>query len=462
MINYFNFKEFNDRFLITNDLGKYAFVSREELKFLISNEQYLSEDKYRELTEKTFISENPLNELSDAVTNSMRNAKAYLFLATGLHIFVLTNQCNHACVYCQASAGSQKNMFMTKETAKKAVDIAVSSPNYHLSFEFQGGEPLLNFDTLRYIVDYTESLSADKDICFSVVTNLTLINDEMIEFFKNHKISISTSLDGPEKVHNLNRPFSNGSGSYQKVIDMIKHIQDAGLNVGAIQTTTKYSLEYAEEIVDEYISNGLQNIFIRPLTPLGAAGKIWNKIGYTADEFSRFYGQILDYIIQKNKSGVKISENHATIFLNKILHGYGTNYMELRSPCGAGFGQAAYYPDGEVFTCDEGRMLHETGNDSFRIGSVFMNSYEEMMSSPACKACAKASLLETIPGCCDCVYQPYCGVCPVINFALDGDITPNRPNNWRCKIYKGMLDKIFGILSENDPSSINILNSWIV
>ncbi len=462
MINYFNFKEFGDKFLITNDLGRYSFVTPSELKSLIKDTSSLSPDRYEELSSKAFIADSPLIDFSPNITDQMRNAKTYLYLATGLHIFVLTNRCNHACVYCQASAGITKDAFMSKETAEKAVDIALTSPNYHLSFEFQGGEPLLNFETLRHIVEYTENLNADKDILFSVVTNLSLISDEMISFFKEHNVSVSTSLDGPEELHDRNRPFSNGSGSYTKTIDGIKRLQDIGLCVGAIQTTTRYSLKYPEEIVDEYMSNGLKSVFIRPLTPLGAAGKIWNKIGYSADEFCEFYGKILDYIIQQNLMGKSISENHAAIFLTKIMHGYGTNYMELRSPCGAGFGQAAYYPDGDVFTCDEGRMLHETGDDSFRLGSVFENTYEEMMLSPTCRACAKASLLETIPGCCDCVYQPYCGVCPVINLALDRDITPNRPNNWRCKIYKGMLDKIFKILKQDDSASLSILNNWTV
>ena len=462
MINYFNFKQFGKCFLITNDLGKYAFISADELSHLIQNEHELSEDKYAELSAKAFITDNPINDFSDMRIEQMRSSKAYLYMATGLHIFVLTNKCNHACIYCQASAGIKKDAYMSKETAKQAVDIALSSPNPHISIEFQGGEPLLNFETLRYIVDYAESVSTDKDLSFAVVTNLSLITDEMIRFFLDHDVNVSTSLDGPEKLHNINRPFANGSSSYRKVIETIKRLQDAGLDVGAIQTTTRYSFQYPEDIVEEYLSNGLRSVFIRPLTPLGAAGKIWKEIGYTPEEFCEFYGKILDYVIQKNMSNEQISENHAAIFLTKILHGYGSNYMELRSPCGAGFGQAAYYPDGFVFTCDEGRMLHEMGDDSFRIGNVYDNSYSEMMMSPGCRACAKSSLLEAIPGCCDCVYQPYCGTCPVINLALDGDITPNHPNSWRCRIYSGMLDKIFNILEKNDSRVLDILNNWML
>ena len=77
-----------------------------------------------------------------------------------------------------------------------------------------------------------------------------------------------------------------------------------------------------------------------------------------------------------------------------------------------------------------------------------------------CKAVCVASLLETLPGCCDCVYQPYCGVCPVVQHALEGSLTPSKPNNARCRIYRGMLDTIMTYLFENDPEIIGQLNEW--
>lgn len=460
MINYFNFKKFDDQFLITNDFGSYAFIDSQTLRYLILGDKEISQETKAVLTEKRFLTENSPRSFAENMYEDMRSSKSYLFQATGLHIFVMTNQCNQACVYCQASASSQKRNFMSAETAEYAVRTALSSANPNLSFEFQGGEPLLNFDTIRHIIEYTESIKEDKNISYSVVTNLTMITDEMIRFFVDHHVNISTSLDGPKELHDRNRPLSSGGSSYDKAVASIKHLQDRGIGVGAIQTTTKYSLDYAESIVEEYIKLGLGNLFIRPLTPLGAAGKIWSRIGYTAEEFISFYEKVLKYVIEMNQKGHHIQENHAAIFLSKILHGYGLNYMELRSPCGAGFGQMAYYPDGEIFTCDEGRMLHEMGDDSFRIGNVFSGKNAQLMDNPACIACARASCLESIPGCSDCVYQPYCGICPVINLALYGDIIHRQPNNWRCRIYSGMLETIFRILKQEDQNITNILCSW--
>jgi sulfatase maturation enzyme AslB (radical SAM superfamily) len=94
---------------------------------------------------------------------------------------------------------------MTKEIAQKSVDLALQSPNKYLSFEFQGGEPLENFEVLKYIVEYTESHSGNRIIEFNLVSNLTLLNDEMVCFLKEHHVNISTSLDGHEQLQNINR-----------------------------------------------------------------------------------------------------------------------------------------------------------------------------------------------------------------------------------------------------------------
>lgn len=134
--------------------------------------------------------------------------------------------------------------------------------------------------------------------------------------------------------------------------------------------------------------------------------------------------------------------------------------MELRSPCGASLGQMAYYTNGDVFTCDEGRMLYEMGNDAFRLGNVWENTYSQLVHSSTCRAVCLASITESIPGCCDCVYQPYCGVCPVVNVALYGDLLPKSPQNYRCGLYRGMLNVLFSLLQQEEPMTMKLLESW--
>jgi len=198
---------------------------------------------------------------------------------------------------------------------------------------------------------------------------------------------------------------------------------------------------------------------LRPLTPLGYAATRWETIGYTAEEFIEFYRESLDYILLKSKSGIDLAEGHATIFLNKIINHRAGNYTELRSPCGAVLGQLAYNYDGNIYTCDEGRMLAEMGDYSFQVGTINSN-YHELFDNPVCKSVATASCLESIPSCSDCVYSPYCGVCPVLNYYEGNNIFALSPNNFKCKIYHGILDYLFYKLYFGSNIEKEILISW--
>ena len=459
-LNYFNFEEKNGKYLITNDIGKYSFLSKQQFNKLIQKKE-LDDTTMKELIEKGFIFNINDEIFASKQALELRRAKEYLLVPTTLHIFVVSKNCNFNCIYCQAGQlDSKEEFYMSKEVAKKAVDIALESPSRYLTFEFQGGEPLTNFDTIKYIIEYSKSNGKDKNIEYNLVSNLTLLTDEMIGFFKENDVSICTSIDGNRQLQNTNRPYK-GKDSYNETINKFKKLKENQIKVNAIETTTKYNLDKSKELVDEYIKLGLNSIFIRPLTKLGKADKNWNKIGYSSTDFLSFYKKTLDYIIEKNKVGIFLSEGHSSIFLRKILLNEPVNYMELRSPCGGAIGQTAYYYDGNIYTCDEGRMLSEMGNDSFKLGNVFENNYKDLMQSDCTKTMCIASCLECLPYCNSCVYMPYCGACPVINLAQDNNIFARNPNEYRCEIYKGILDILFEYI-EDKPENIDIFNKWIM
>lgn len=440
--NYFNFKQWKDKMLLTNEQGRYILLGKRDFLNLV-NKRYdlLSKEILQTLKDRFFIYDIDEDVFIEKVANAYRDNKQYLFSATSLHIFVMTNACNMCCVYCQAQDSAQeKKGKMQEMTAKAAVDIALQSPNEYLTFEFQGGEPLLNFETIKYIVEYSEQNKNHKQIQYSLVTNTLLLNEEMIQFFKKYDVSISTSLDGCKEVHNSNRPKIDGDGTYDYVSRNIKWLQSNDIQVGAIETTTKISLKNAEKIIETYHNLGLNHLFIRPLTPLGYAKEHWAEIGYEPEEFLKFYKQCILILLEHNRNGIRMSEGHARIFLKKILTGYSENYMELRSPCGAGIGQMAYYYDGNIYTCDEGRMVAEMGDQMFCLGNVNYSTYDDLMENRVCKVTCQASVLESLPGCCDCVYHPYCGVCPVISYASDNSIYTRESNVYRCKIYKGITN----------------------
>ncbi|AWI05949.1 His-Xaa-Ser system radical SAM maturase HxsB [Clostridium drakei] len=451
-LNYFNFKSFKDKYLITNDLGNYLFLSQEEFQKLC--DQTYMEDKSLcdKLSKKYFVVDGNREIVINKAASELRNHKNYLFEGTQLHIFVLTTNCNQNCIYCQASASTLKNSskVMSKETAEKAVDIALQSPSKSLSFEFQGGEPLMNFKVLKHIVEYAreKNKTINKDISFNLVSNLILADDEIIEFLIDNDIRIATSLDGDESVHDKNRPYKKGN-SFKIIKEKINKInnlykeKNKKCRVQAIQTTTKFSLDNWKKIIDAYVDLGMENIFIRPLTPLGNSKDQWNKIGYTSEEFLDFYRKCCNYIKSLNTKGINIKEGHYSIFLSKILKNDYVNYMELRSPCGGTIGQMAYNYDGNIYTCDEGRMLAERGNESFKIGNVYKNDFNSLVNSKVCSTLCTASCIETLPACSDCVYNPYCGVCPVYHYDKTGSLFDQMPGNYKCKIYKGILNLIF-------------------
>lgn len=462
MINYFNFEKRNGNYLITNDLGRYRFVSESTFKELLSGSVREENPDKAALTENGFIYETSTETFLKNSIPRVHSMKGYCMGGTALHIFAVTNKCDLDCVYCQAhSHSSALDGSMTKEIGRKAVDFALQSPNTCLTFEFQGGEPLLNFDVIKEMIDYSRSVNRDKRIEYTIVTNLRNMSEDKLQYFLENDVHICTSLDGPKAVHDHNRPCRSGGGSHDTVISKIKELKSRGIQIGAIQTTTNVSLHYPREIIDQYLEVGIDNIFLRPLTPLGMADYSWRKVGYTAEEFMAFYQKAFDYIMELNLNGIFFSELHASYFLKKIFENYADNYMELRSPCGAGIGQMSYYYDGGVYTCDEGRMLSEMGDRSFLLGNVLNDRFRDAVTSPVCAAVCKASIVESLPKCAQCVYQPYCGVCPVVNYASTNSLYYKNSKDFRCAVYKGIMNILFEILEENDERKIGVLRSWI-
>ena len=302
-INYFNFKERKDNYLITNDIGNYMFIKKSDFSKLTRKEK-LDENIEKQLKEKGFIFDNNEEIFATEMAMKLRKTKSYLLVPTSLHIFVVSKNCNFNCIYCQAGNLNEKqSLNMTKETAKRAVDIAMESPSEYLTFEFQGGEPLLNYEVIKFIIEYSKEINNGKCIEYNLVSNLTLLTTEMIDFFKENNVSICTSIDGDEKLQNINRHYKN-KNSYLETTNQIRKLKDNKIKVNAIETTTKYSLDKYKDIVDKYIELGFDSIFVRPLTRLGKADDNWKKIGYEVEDFLKFYKNILEYVIEKNKKGI--------------------------------------------------------------------------------------------------------------------------------------------------------------
>jgi len=458
-IGFFRFKELNGEYLLTNELGDFIFLNKEKFKRFIEGKLDKNSSIYKELSKKNFI-----NTSLDRkeVIKRYRYRYGFLWQGSSLHIVVVTLRCNQRCIYCQSSSvsPSAKGYDMSITVAKKVVDRIFTSPSPAITIEFQGGEPLINWKTTKYIISYAlkKNKKYNKDLRISLVSNFNFLDEDKLDFLINNRVSLCTSLDGPEKIHNKNRPeMILGKNSYRNTINWIKKIKRRykdNITLNALVTISKYSLRYPEAIIDEYIKWGFWEIHLRPLSYLGISKINRKKIGYKSEEFINFYKKALDYLIHLNLKGkTNMSERTARVFLTKILTDKDPGYLDIRSPCGAGIGQVTYNYDGKIFCCDEARMI---GEDIFCIGDIRRN-WEEGLHYKVLGAVIQASTLEGLY--CDyCVYKPYCGVCPVCNYAFSGSIFSQVYND-RCKINKSILDYLF--LRLKDKRIKSIFNNWI-
>lgn len=456
-------------YLLTNDAGEHARLNTAQFRrFSRTGALPAGSPALDELKSKGFIRDRM--DLSDQADKWGRSNE-YLGRGPGLHILILTLRCNHKCLYCQAGAAgaAARGTDMGIRTLRKSLDFALSSPGEGLTVEFQGGEPLLNWAALKEAVLYGErkARAAAKEIKFALVSNLSLMTEKKAAFLAAHRVAVCTSLDGPADLHDKTRPLIGleGGGSHALTVKWLKYFQkkyaqDPDCGPSALLTVSRYSLGREKEIVDEYVRLGLPSVFIRPLTPIGFARPLWNSLGYTAGEFSEFYRKSLALIVGINKKGVLLKEKTAFLLLKKILGFRDNKYVDLRSPCGAGLGQLAYNFNGDIYTCDEGRMLARQGDDLFRIGSVLKDTYAGVISSAPVRACAAASCLDSQPLCARCVWRPYCGVCPVYNYQTQGSLWGCLPLNERCRILKGIFETVFGWLKDKKVTE-KVFWNWL-
>ena len=455
------------RMLVTNDWGGWAVLDKNEFTAFSSGKLDCGHPKYAELSESGFFVE---SAGFASCAEKFANLHSSVFAGTTLHIMILTIRCNQKCVYCHASAKGEedKRFDMDVETARKTLDFIFASAGKNLVIEFQGGEPFLNWETLLFSVKYAQDKAAKlkKSVDFKLVSNLSSLDEEKLHFIFRNNIGVATSLDGPAKLHDAQRVYSRGS-SHAQVVSWIKKFNKARprylkkgyiYRITALATVTRQALGSARALVDEYLRLGLREIYARPLNPFGFTAANWQRIGYGAAEYLAFYRELLEYLITLNLKGVKIREKTAQTLLTKILSGSDPAHMDCRMICGAAIGQLAYNYNGDIYTCDEGRMLSVMGDESFRLGNVADTSYTQVLESPVTKTLCVSSCLESLPGCSDCAFKPFCGVCP-INSYFSGSLFPQKANDQRCMMNKGILKIIFEKLSR--PEDRKVLASWL-
>ena len=462
----FRFLRFDaERTLVVQDAGEFHFLANDDFLSFVRHELRAESDAYLDLKAKHFLFDTPSLAPFELLATKYRTKKAFLDGFTSLHIFVVSLRCEHSCHYCQVSRVSADRVRydMSEETARRALDLTFRSPAPHLKIELQGGEPLLNFERVRQIVTEGRGRAEaeGREVAFVVTTNLALLDDDMLAFFRENDVFLSTSLDGPQWLHDTNRPRP-GNDSHARTVANLQRAREAlgHDRVAALMTTTRASLQCPREIIDEYVRLGFTSIFLRPLSPYGFALRSVRTTGYTMPQFLDFYVQALSYILELNAGSTFIVETYAQLLLTRMLTPFATGYVDLQSPAGAGIGAVVYNYDGDVYASDEARMLAAMGDTRFRLGNVHRDAYEAIFGGETLREIIDASVAESIPGCADCAFLPYCGADPVHHYATTGDLVPRIPtSDFHEKnffIIKHLLS-----LYDRDASARRIFRSWI-
>ena len=472
-LGFFRYGRLGDGAVLTSDAGEWAVLDAGEFDLLLSGELSPGHPRFRELQEKGFVRQG-LDLEAQAL--KLRRKKRFLSQGPHLHIVITTLRCNQSCKYCHASRTDMDRVDtdMSIETAKAVVDLAMQSTSPYICFEYTGGEPTVNMDVIRFMVEYSREKNRyeNKTVEHSLVTNMTYMNEENAEFLIENDIWVCTSLDGPPEVHDWNRGWRKGASAHANVLEWIGYFnrrykelgKDPELyHVDALMTTSRKTFGHWKELVDLYVGLGIRNIHVRPLNPFGFASKTWKAIGYTMEEYLEFYRTVFEYIIQLNLDGVQIMEGTASTFLKKILTPDDPNFVDIRSPIGSGTGQLAYNYNGKIYPSDEGRMVAAMGDEFFLLGEAGTATYEELVTHPTVKTLAMSSILDTLPSCHSCWNAPFCGVRPMHNYMQRGDLFGQRPLTPKCMEHMNISRMLFERLhGDTDGNIEKIFRRWTV
>jgi len=287
----FNFARRGETCLVSNDFSASAVIKARELNAFARGGR-LSPASARTLSERGFFRESlDFEKLMPGHYAALLKDWA----GPRVHIIAVTGACDHACLYCGASAGGS-GAGMSLATAKKTVDFIFGTGSAELVLEFQGGEPLLNFGVLKHIVEKAKRLNrrAGKKLHFSVVTNLQGMDAAKLDFLARNKVSICASFDGVRAVHNKHRVSRSGS-NYDRVERWLKEIRGRAAKgeleaPNAICTVTRDLLAFPVETVDAFVKNGLGRIQLGPLDPVGRGARLEP---YPQAEYFSFYRKAL-------------------------------------------------------------------------------------------------------------------------------------------------------------------------
>lgn len=448
------FRDLKGGVQLTNDWGGHVWLPRADFDRFVAGTLEPETEPWLSLLKAGFL-RGHLDFAALGKDYLRRNAP--LGRGAAVHLVAVTRRSNQDTPYGPATPDLGHAADMTAAAARRVARFIFESPEPELTVELRGGEPLLNWEAVEFLVGHLHEFaaSAGRALRLGLATNMSLMDDAKLAFLAGRGVELCVPLDGPAALHDRRRSWSGGSShaAVERWLGVWAGRHPAAPRPRAWLTVTRDSLGRAAEVVAEYARLGLPDLHPRPLWPLGRARS--EALALTAAEYLRFYEECLELLLARGEGA---RERTAAMLLGKILRGEDPGLAEVRPLYGGGLGELAYGVDGDVYPSDEARLLcQEEGHALFKLGGVDA-PYKDVVGNPTVRALAAASDLEAQPMCSSCAYKPFCGVSPVYNFAAQGTVQGRNPTNARCAQAMGVFDILFSRL--RDPRARAVLENW--
>lgn len=379
----------------------------EEVAWLIEDESLFTEDLYGDII-KDFAKREPVIK------------------ALCLHV---AHDCNLACRYCFAGEGEYhgERSLMSFEVGKKALDLLISSSGNRVNLEvdFFGGEPLLNFDVVKQLVEYGRSLEKthNKKFRFTLTTNGVLLNDEIMEFVNKEMGNLVLSIDGRKEVHDRMRPKRGGQGSYDEIVPKLKAAADSRdqMNYYVRGTFTHNNLDFSRDVM-HLAELGFEQISVEPV--VAPPEKEYAIKEEDVDKLLDEYDILAKYLLDRKREGRGVNFFHFMIDLKQ-----GPCAYKRLSGCGSGTEYLAVAPNGDLYPCHQ-----FVGMKEFIMGNVDTNVTRTDLRDKfaLCNVYSKKE-------CRKCFAKLYCsGGCAANAYNFTGDI--NGVYEIGCKLQRKRVE----------------------
>lgn len=333
--------------------------------------------------------ENRINQLLIADLVSCQSDEAHPTSLNSLRLLV-TNRCNFECSYCFADHGSYglPRMDMTAETATSALDYFYSRYGTIRQISFFGGEPLLAVSTIKAVCEHIDDLGLSEKPSYSMVTNASLLNDEIAALIADHNISVVASIDGPKRINDLQRVQLGGCGTFDLVDWNLRRYRDKlHLSIEATYTSNHTHQGLSRRDTHEYLSERYETTRV-----LVNDAVIYDSSEVTALEplHANPTWEVFDFFASGCSS--------YTDYVCDLVHIFASTKRAFRGFCSAGYNKFTVDMMGNIFPCHlfVGDKRHVLGN---------------VISKPGLPPSSFKSGAKNTEECASCPYLPFCSGC---------------------------------------------------